>query len=167
MTDPRLNSLHLDPARRQDYRRARAALLHSCGDRTMYAECRHGDEGGSATAVWNGGDGPVDFDCWLMDREFIYPLRVGVNTLGRSPDNDVVVEDSCVSRRHCVILVHANRACELFDTASRNGTYLNGNRLTRPAGLAPGAEVRVGDRQLVLFVKPDWTSTLPASPVLG
>ena len=38
MGDPRLNSLHLDPARRQDYRRAREALLQSRGVETIYAQ---------------------------------------------------------------------------------------------------------------------------------
>jgi hypothetical protein len=164
MTDPRLNSLHLDPARRRDYRRARAALLHSRGHQTIHAECRQGDEGGSATDICDGCYSPVRLDCWLMDREFIYPLEVGVNTLGRSGDNDVVVEDSYVSRRHCAILVHAHQVYELHDTASRNGTYLNGHRLTCPAALAPGDEICVGERRLVFLVEPGLTSPSPAPP---
>jgi hypothetical protein len=164
MTDPRLNSLHLGPARRQDYRRARAALLHARGRQTIRAECRQGAGGGSATDVGHGCYSPVRLDCWLMDAEFIYPLEVGVNTLGRSGDNDVVVEGSHVSRRHCAILVHAHQVYELHDTASRNGTYLNGRRLTRPAALAPGDEIRVGQRQFVFLVEPGLTSPSPAPP---
>src|SRR5437588_9732524 len=105
MVDPRLNSLHLEATRRQDYRRAREALLHSRGQQTVYAEHR-GEDPGSATVIRNVVGSPVNLDYWLVDKEFIYPLKVGVNTLGRSGDNDVVVEDSFVSRRHCAILVH-------------------------------------------------------------
>ena len=41
--DPRLNSVHLEAPRRQDYRRAREALLHARGCQTLYAE-READE---------------------------------------------------------------------------------------------------------------------------
>ena len=102
---------------------------------------------------------------WLVDKEFIYPLKVGVNTLGRSADNDVVVEDFHVSRRHCAILVHAGRACELHDTASKNGTYLNGTRLAGPTSLKSGDEIRICDRQFVFLAKPGSASPA-ATPTL-
>ena len=38
--DPRLNSLHLEAPRRQDYRRAREALLQARGCHTLCAENR-------------------------------------------------------------------------------------------------------------------------------
>src|SRR5438128_2716366 len=107
--DPRFNSVHLDPSRRQDYRRAREALLESRGLQTVYAERHAGGSGPgeseanpSATFIRNptgalggpsGGEAPPDLDYWLVDRDFIYPLKIGVNTVGRSSDNDVVVED--------------------------------------------------------------------------
>src|SRR5262249_31946988 len=84
MVDPRLNSLHLDPVRRQDYRRAREALLQSRGHQTMYLEGQHGDDGEpSSTFIRNLGAAaaPVHLDYWLVDKEFIYPLRVGLNTV--------------------------------------------------------------------------------------
>ena len=34
------------------------------------------------------------------------PLKVGLNTLGRSSDNDVIIAEEFVSRRHCTILIH-------------------------------------------------------------
>ena len=73
-----------------------------------------------------------ELTCWLSDDEFIYPLHVGVNTLGRSSDNDVVLEDAFCSRRHCAILVHSTDSAELHDTASKNGTIVNGRRITGP-----------------------------------
>jgi FHA domain len=157
MVDPRLNSLHLDPVRRQDYRRARDHLLHSRGDHTLYAERQGGpDTDVSSTFIRKQAAGaPADLKYWLVDKEFIYLLKVGVNTLGRSGDNDVVVEDAYVSRRHCAILVHLHRGCELHDTASKNGTYVNGAKLAGPTLLKSGDEIRVCERQFLFLAKSD------------
>jgi len=89
-----------------------------------------------------------------MDKEYLYPLKYGMNTLGRAPDNDVVVDDEFISRRHCTIVVHHhNGRCELHDTASKNGTYLNGAKLATPTSLTPGDEIRVCDRRFVLVAR--------------
>ena len=77
-----------------------------------------------------------------MDRDCVYPLKVGINTVGRSSENDVVVGDAFVSRRHCAILVHHSTVCELYDTASKNGTLVNGTEI--PTGVQ--VPLREGDR---------------------
>jgi len=158
MADPRLNSLHLEPPRRQDYRRAREALLQSRGMHTLYAERGQlqeaDDPRASHTCVRNVGEAPPEgVDLWLVDKDFLYPLKVGLNTLGRSADNDVVVEDLYVSRRHCAVLVHHDRTCELHDTASKNGTFLNGTRIGGPTPLKPGDEIRICNRQFVFLTR--------------
>jgi pSer/pThr/pTyr-binding forkhead associated (FHA) protein len=80
-----------------------------------------------------------------------YPLKTGLNTVGRMPDNDICLEETVISRRHCVLLVHAWGGCELHDTASRNGTFVNGARVVRPVRLTSGDSVRLANRDL-LFV---------------
>src|SRR5579885_362701 len=113
MADPRLNSVHLDPPRRADYRRAREELLRARGMNTLAGEASPAEavadphtliqqDGGAPQA-------PAGLNFWLVDNEYIYPLKVGINTVGRSPDNDVVVQDCYISRRHCAILVHAGQ----------------------------------------------------------
>jgi hypothetical protein len=167
MVDPRLNSLHLDGSRRQDYRRAREALLNARGGQTLCAEQAHGMAASSHTVIQNPGkETPANLDYWLMDKEFIYPLKVGVNTVGRAPDNDVIVQDSYVSRRHCAILVHAGQGCELHDTASKNGTYLNGNRLVTPTYLRSGDEIRMCDKHFI-FIARDGGDPSPQGPTLA
>jgi pSer/pThr/pTyr-binding forkhead associated (FHA) protein len=91
---------------------------------------------------------------WLADNLHIYPLKLGVNTVGRSADNDVVVPDGCVSRRHCAILVHFSTGCELHDTASKNGTLINGQRVSTPARLRPGDEIGMCDSHLIFHARP-------------
>ena len=92
--------------------------------------------------------------CWLSDDQYIYPLKVGLNTVGRSSDNDVVVPDCFASRRHCAILVHSHNGFELHDTASKNGVFLNGARIAHPTPLKSGDTIRICERQFT-FVSRD------------
>jgi hypothetical protein len=167
MADPRLNSVHLEAPRRQEYRRAREVLLRARGNYTICAD-RADRADFSGHTIIQKGDGVAgdELVCWLLDGEFIYPLKVGLNTLGRSSDNDVVVEDAYVSRRHCAILVHSSQTCELHDTASKNGTYLNGSRLAGPATLRPGDAIRVSGQQLIFQTRCDEAS-FPAATLQG
>lgn len=157
MADPRLNSVHLDPPRRQLFRQAREALLNARGWQTLAAENQESSAqlSGHPHTIVQDPDAcpPPGLRFWLVDQECLYPLKVGLNTVGRAPENDVVVQDAYVSRRHCAILVHAGDACELHDTASKNGTYLNGKKIGGPTPLNPGDEIRMCDRQFVFLGK--------------
>lgn len=94
----------------------------------------------------------------LVDKK-THALKIGVNTIGRLPDNDVVIIDPHASRRHCSILVHTNMRCELHDMASKNGTTLNGQRLTCATLLRPNDEIRVGDLRLQFMNGNEMTDT--------
>jgi hypothetical protein len=169
MADPRLNSLHLEAPRRQEYRRARDVLLGARGSQTIFA-CRDDDSQAFSRTVIQKQDGGADpeLTCWLLDGEFLYPLHIGVNTLGRSNDNDLVVDDAYVSRRHGAILVHVNESYELHDTASKNGIYLNGTRLSGPAILNSGDEIRVSNRQFVFLTRSgDPNAAFPQATLSG
>jgi hypothetical protein len=152
MTDPRLNSMHLESPRRQDFRAARELLLNARGNHTLCAEAA-GELGGpnpNLTAIENRGAGEaLTAKFVLMDRDYVYPLKVGLNTVGRMPDNDVVVEDAYISRRHCAVLVHLGDRCELHDVASKNGTFLNGKKIEGPTRLKSGDEIRMCNKNLV------------------
>jgi hypothetical protein len=157
MVDPRLNSVHLETARRQEFRRAREALLEARGYHTVMAEkAASVPADGPQTLVQappHPGAVPAGLKFWLVDRDYIYPLKVGLNTIGRSPDNDVVLQDAYVSRRHCAILVHSDSHVELHDVASKNGTFINGRKMSQPTRLNSGDEIRMCDRQLVFLCK--------------
>src|SRR5262249_14328532 len=108
MSDPRLNSVHLDAPRRQLFRQAREALLNARGWQTLAAEQSPAGEqppGEDAapdspnTMVLDADNPPPpEVKYWLVDQESLYPLKVGLNTIGRAPENDVVVPDAYVSR---------------------------------------------------------------------
>jgi hypothetical protein len=155
MSDARLNSVHLDFPRREEFRRAREVLLEGRGMHTIAAERQDGGfgGGGGSQTLLHGPHHrlPDNAEHWLMDKEGVYPLKTGVNTIGRLPDNDVVIQGAYVSRRHCAVLVHSGSGCELYDIASKNGTFVNGAKLTKPTHLNPGDEIRMCDRTFIFM----------------
>jgi FHA domain len=157
--DPRLNSVHLEPPRRQLFRHARELLLQARGNQTVCGEQNHELDpfgGGSHTFIERqGAQAKFEAEYCLLDRDCVYPLKVGINTVGRSSENDVVVADAFVSRRHCAILVHHSTVCELYDTASKNGTFVNGHKISGPTRLRTGDEIRMCDRNYVFVSKHD------------
>jgi hypothetical protein len=74
-------------------------------------------------------------------------LRGTVTTIGRGRQNHVTVEDSLVSRRHCQIRRQGGEFI-LEDLGSTNGTFLNGQRITRKR-MRSNDVVRVGQTELV------------------
>jgi hypothetical protein len=157
MIDPRLNSVHLEAPRRQDFRRAREILLEARGYQTLEVELGDDDSDSpsSNTLIQKSAlSSPSNrLLCWLADDQYVYPLKVGLNTVGRSADNDIIVPDQFISRRHCAILVHLQNGCELHDTASKNGTFINGDKLAHPTTLKPGDVIRICERQFVFVTK--------------
>jgi hypothetical protein len=152
MADPRLNSIHLEMPRREEFRRARDLVLGSRGSETLAREEVLPFPNALERLVEPGAPA---IRLWLIDRDYSYPLHVGVNTLGRSSENDIVVSDGFVSRRHCAIVVHANDRVELFDTASKNGTFINGHKLLGSTLLRQGDEIQMCGRQFVFVSQGD------------
>lgn len=150
MADNHLNSVHLDLGRRDDFRRARDCVLQACGANTIRSN------GHELPAPQRGDHTLPEPAChaavFLVEGpRRRYALHVGINSVGRLPDNDVVVADAHVSRRHFSIVVHVSRDCEIHDVASKNGTYLNGNRVSSPTRLRSGDEIRAGDLVLTFL----------------
>src|SRR6266566_1721941 len=124
--DPRLDSCHLEFPRRLRYRHAREALLDARGPLTLDAELAGGEYDSEF---------PKNYFLLGIQPEESHWLKVGLNTIGRYESNDIVLEEISVSRRHCGILVHASGGCELHDTASTNGSFVNGLRVKGSIGL--------------------------------
>lgn len=70
-----------------------------------------------------------------LDRPFI---------LGRSRQADIKLEDEMASRQHTKV-VYAGGRFQVEDMGSKNGTYLNGHKLTGPSALKSGDYIRIGD----------------------
>jgi hypothetical protein len=159
MSDPRLHSLHLEGQPRRDvFRAAREALQNACGSQTIAGDVRVvSDErlGASTLAAPAGTPGAGlagRFAFYLKDGTNVFPLHVGMNSIGRLPDNDVVIRDECVSRRHCAIVIHSDLRCELHDVASKNGTLLNGKKIPAPTRLQSGDTITLCNRRLTFHI---------------
>ena len=74
------------------------------------------------------------------------PLTEGVYDIGRGADNAICIQDQGISRRHARILKHGDGYVVREDTASRNGTFVNGRRLDagQDVALKDGDELRFG-----------------------
>ena len=73
--------------------------------------------------------------------EVVYPLGRHT-TIGRTPDNDIQVNTTFVSRHHAVLLTSSEH-CIIEDLNSTNGIVVNGQRVGRQL-LHDGDVVTVG-----------------------
>jgi pSer/pThr/pTyr-binding forkhead associated (FHA) protein len=161
MSDPRLHSLHLEgQPRRDQFRAARQAIQAACGSQTLAGDLKLLDDEvqlNASTVAAPAGVPPVSsaagrFTFYLKDGNNVYPLHLGLNSVGRLPDNDVVVRDECVSRRHCAVVIHHDLRCELHDVASKNGTLLNGKKIPGPTKLQSGDQITLCGRRLTFHI---------------
>ena len=151
MSDPRLNSIHLESFRREEFRRAREMLLGAVGDQTQnlagIVQLDRGPPAESRTLHQSSADRlPVSQDYVLVEKDAIYRLKVGLNTIGRLSDNDVVIPDPYLSRRHCAVLVHASKGCELHGHGSK--PMPPAGRSPESTGVATRRAARAPEREL-------------------
>lgn len=75
------------------------------------------------------------------------PLLLESMVLGRMPNCDIVLPDHTVSRQHARI-VRRNQSFYLEDLQSRNGTYVNGQRITSATRLRDRDRIQLYDISL-------------------
>lgn len=108
-----------------------------------------------------------------------YKLKNRLTTAGRSSAADIPLVGTLVSRRHATFTL-TDSGVDVADHGSRNGVYVNGERLTGPLALRPGDIITIGDDSLTFFeleepgerrketisdmrpVRPDQTPRLPS-----
>jgi hypothetical protein len=73
-------------------------------------------------------------------------------TIGRSPDNDIFLDDVTVSRKHAV-LVESGGELKIEDLGSLNGTFVNRRRIDSATRLESGDEVQIGKYRLSFISK--------------
>jgi FHA domain/zinc-ribbon domain len=73
-------------------------------------------------------------------------------TIGRSPDNDIFLDDVTVSRKHAVVL-QSGGELRIEDLGSLNGTFVNRRRIDAATRLESGDEVQIGKYRLSFISK--------------
>ncbi|MEM9459265.1 MAG: penicillin-insensitive murein endopeptidase [Myxococcota bacterium] len=97
------------------------------------------------------------------------PIQGPELTIGRAPDNAIVLDGSGVSSNHCSFVVQGSQ-CFLVDRGSTNGTYVNNERVQQSKPLADVDRIYVGQYLLQVLhgaggvsVHPMTAPNLPAA----
>jgi pSer/pThr/pTyr-binding forkhead associated (FHA) protein len=94
---------------------------------------------------------PCHLEVWKPSGRQLITLDDERVTVGKSATNLVSLDhDSTVSRVHAVLEKLGN-AWSVRDVGSRNGTYLNGERIAAERVLRSGDELRIGKSKLVFW----------------
>lgn len=79
-----------------------------------------------------------------------FPVVPGsICRLGRNPDSEIRLPDGSASRNHAIVQHTDAGDLYLTDLGSRNGTFVNGRRLTAPVVLQRGDIISIGDQEFV------------------
>ncbi len=85
----------------------------------------------------------------INDRTISYALKEGTIAIGRSAESDLRLEHPSVSRRHAEVVVDAD-GIRISDLGSRNGTLVNGTKITAPTEIDEGDVIKLSDVSLRL-----------------
>ena len=69
--------------------------------------------------------------------------------IGRDPGNELFLDDPEISRHHARVILH-NGAVWIQDAGSRNGVFVNGNRVTGHLQLSPGDQIVIGTHEFLI-----------------
>ena len=85
---------------------------------------------------------------WLCWNDKTFPLREGENIVGRHPSSSVWIDGTSVSRIHARIMANPG-GVTVEDRGSRNGTSIDGRKITGPHRLVDGSTVTFGSETTV------------------
>ena len=91
------------------------------------------------------------------------PIPVSRFLIGRGDDCHMRPKSDAISRNHCAILI-GDDSVHIRDLNSRNGTFVNGERIQGDCELKKGDKIRIGQLEFEAVVKPDRKVEKPATP---
>ena len=74
----------------------------------------------------------------------VFPLMKNEVSIGRDINNEIVINDAEISRKHCRLVMSAD-GFAIEDLGSTNGTWVNERRIAGPHQLVSGESIRLGD----------------------
>jgi len=86
-----------------------------------------------------------------------YEVLIGnTASIGRTSDNTIALAGSQhASRQHAVIRCHNGFQYQIMDLGSRNGTYVNDQRVVLPCTLESGSVIRIANSEIVFILEED------------
>lgn len=106
-------------------------------------------------------------NAWLESSQGEKISLHGACLIGRSSICQVILTDTCISRRHTLIQQQNEVEFWLVDLGSSNGTKLNGRRLSQPCRLKPGDSIRIHTFDYHFRVSSPPMTTLSSTHSLG
>lgn len=100
----------------------------------------------------------IHYEDKLIERVITEKKRISI---GRNSDNDIVLDNRGISRRHAMIKIHATSAV-IIDNESLNGTLVNGRRIEEEI-LHDGDRIQIGKYALVFNPKKTGSPTTTTS----
>ncbi|WP_406813633.1 BTAD domain-containing putative transcriptional regulator [Mycobacterium sp. M23085] len=82
-----------------------------------------------------------------------YQLNGVTTRIGRLDDNEIVLDDTEVSRHHAVI-IDTGADFLITDMKSTNGVHVRGRRVQRSATLQDGDRIRIGSSEFIFEIRP-------------
>jgi serine phosphatase RsbU (regulator of sigma subunit) len=81
---------------------------------------------------------------YLGDTKLSWPVPEGITHVGHSSTHDVSIPDRSVSRSHAILRRDGDQI-EVEDLGSRNGTYIDGERIEQTVEVRPGTKLTFGN----------------------
>ena len=81
---------------------------------------------------------------------FLHKVSKGAAVIGRATNAEVRVDDDGISRTHARLRAETDRAW-VEDMGSRNGTFVNGVKISMPTELREGDKIQVGRGTVIRF----------------
>jgi SARP family transcriptional regulator, regulator of embCAB operon len=82
-----------------------------------------------------------------------HPVASAATRIGRLSDNDIVLEDTSVSRHHAVI-IDTGTSFVITDLRSANGVYVDDQRVRGSTSLLNGDRIRICDHEFTFEIHP-------------
>lgn len=90
---------------------------------------------------------------WRVRAQDRFVLLIdGEAVIGRSPYCSLILDHETLSRVHATLRVEGD-GLVLTDENSSNGTFVNGARISAPASVGPGDDIRLG--KVLVWIEPD------------
>jgi DNA-binding CsgD family transcriptional regulator len=100
---------------------------------------------------------------WLETKDGTRHSLQGTCSIGRLPENSIVLEDKRVSRRHALIYAHRDGNHWLMDFGSSNGILLNKERVSAPTCLQDEDRLVISDHVFIYHNKR--VAAVPSAPI--
>lgn len=100
-------------------------------------------------------EGPLTGRQWEITQNGLY--------LGREARNEIRIEEAGISRQHARVLLH-NGTIWVQDIGSRNGVFVNGNRVPDNKQVKPGDRLVVGSNTFEIAMRSRAQAPAPPPP---